>query len=188
MKTKKTRDEIENMLKKGFEYLKNNGIENSSLRSVADGIGCSPANLYNYFDNKDDCIIEIAKWGFAKTASRLVEHALNNISDLKNFFDTLLDVVDENVSELRAVYQVATSPIYGERMRQVSDELHPAYMKLIKQLAEQMNCDESLIYPIVFNAISIILDYAVWNDRECTEIQLQDLYETMVWKFKNSIK
>lgn len=187
MKSKQSRDEMENLLGKGFEYLKNNGIENASLRSVADGIGCSPSNLYNYFENKDDCIIEIAKFGFTKTAGSLVEYALNNIADLKNFFDTFLEEVDLHIDELRTVYQVATSPVYGERMRQAADELQPVYHKLIKHLADLMCCDEKLLFPVVFNFISIILDYAVWRDRPCTEYQLQDLYETMVTKFKNSM-
>lgn len=186
MKVKQSRDEMESLLVKGFEYLKNNCIENASLRSVAEGIGCSPANLYNYFKNKDDCIIEIAKFGFTKTASALVEYAVNNISDLKKFFDTFLEEVDVRIEDLRTVYQVATSPVYGERMRRAADELQPVYLRLIKHLANLMCCDEKLLFPVVFNFISIILDYAVWRDRPCTEYQLQDLYETMVMKFKNS--
>ena len=188
MKAKQSRDDMESILCKGFDYLMEHGIENASLRSIAEGIGCSPANLYNYFENKDDCIIEIAKFGFIKTATALVEYSLDNIADLKNFFDTFIDQVDYRIDELRTVYQVATSPIYGERMRAVSDELKPAYSKLLTYLATLMNCSEKLLFPVIFNFISIILDYAVWRDRECTTIQLQDLYEVMIMKFKNSMK
>lgn len=186
MKAKLSQEEKDRIFTAGFEYLKNYGIENSSLRSIAEGIGCSPANLYNYFENKDECVIEIAKYGFIRTANALVEYAMNNISALKIFFDTFLEELDKHIDDLRTVYQVATSPVYGERMRCAANELQPSYLKLIRHLARLMNSEERIIYPVIFNFISIILDYAVWRDRECTEIQLADLYETMVIKFKIS--
>lgn len=187
MKAKIAREEAEKVLDKGFRYLVKHGIENSSLRSIATGIGYSPSNLYNYFESKDDCIIEIAKYGFAKAANALLKYALKNVPDLKYFFDTFLDEVDKNIDDLRAVYQVATSPIYGERMRQEAEKLQPIYHKFIKKLSEITYCKEELLLPSVFNFISIILDYAVWYDRPVTEVQLSDLYETIVMKIKISM-
>ncbi len=187
MKANVTREEAEKVLNKGFEYLVTHGIENASLRSIASGIGCSPSNLYNYFESKDDCIIEIARHGFLKAANALIDYALKNVNDLKRFFDTFLDVVDKNIDELRTVYQVATSPVYGERMREEAEKLQPLYHMFIKNLSEITCCKEELLLPSVFNFISIILDYAVWYDRPVTEIQLNDLYEAIVLKIKISM-
>ncbi len=187
MKANITREEAEKVLDKGFEYLVKHGIENASLRSIAAGIGYSPSNLYNYFDSKDDCIIEIARHGFMRAANALLDYALKHVAYLRKFFDTFLDEVDKNIDELRTVYQVATSPVYGERMREEAEKLQPLYHKFIKNLSEITCCKEELLLPSVFNFISIILDYAVWHDRPVTEIQLNDLYENIVMKIKISM-
>ncbi len=176
MKLQLNREDKAKILEQGFEYLKTYGIENASLRSLAAKMGYSPANLYNYFHNKSDCIIEITEYGFSKTVNELFEYASRTIGDVKYFFDHALDEVDKHKMALRAVYQVATSPIYGERMRVIGNSIQPVYQKYIKILAKNMNCTEKYMCPLVFSFISIILDYAVWNDREITELQLKDLY------------
>ena len=187
MKERTTHEEANKLLEQGFEYLVTHGIENASLRSIASGIGCSPSNLYNYFEDKDDCIIEITRYGFSKVAGAILDYAVDNISDLKFFFDTFLDKLENHINELRAVYQVATSPFYGDRMREAAENLQPVYNKYIKKLSEITCCREDLLYPTVFNFISVILDYAVWHDRPVTEIQLRDLYETIVQRIKISM-
>lgn len=179
-------DDMEEILSKAFDYLVKNGIENATLRAIAQGVGYSPAHLYNFFLDKDDCIIEIAKYGLTKTASMLFEFAFEGITDLGKFFDNVLDVVEKYQPQLRTVYQVATSPVYGERMRKKAEDLQTSYAKYIQHLSEILDCKPEIITPSVFNFISIVLDYVVWNDRHVSEIQIKDLYETMTMKLEKA--
>ena len=155
----------------------------------------------NIFETIEKLCAVPAVSGFEHAASRRASIMLNHYTDkvstdaFGNVFGvrygqkrggmTLL--LDAHIDELRAVYQVATSPVYGDRMREAAENLQPVYHKYIKKLSELTCCSEELLLPTVFNFISVILDYAVWNDRPVTELQLKDIYNTIVFKVKMSM-
>lgn len=179
MREQVVRDIKEEFLGTSFIYLVKHGLENTSVRDLCKAIGISTGSLYYWFDNKDDLYINSAKYGLEKVASSIFEYAFRELHDLKNFFDNVLDEIIKYKPELHLIYQVATSPVYGPRMREKADDLDIVYHKLIKHLAEILGCSPEPITPIVFMFISIILDYVIWEDYETTKMQLNYLYTIM---------
>lgn len=179
MREQVVRDIKEEFLGTSFRYLVEHGLENTSVRDLCKAIGISTGSLYYWFDNKDDLYINSARYGLEKVASSIFEYSFKELYDLKHFFDNVLDEIIKYKPELHLIYQVATSPVYGMRMRAKADDLNVTYNKLIKHVAKLLGCSPESITPIVFMFISIILDYVVWEDYTTTKMQLDYLYTIM---------
>lgn len=179
MKERVVNDMEEEVLRLSFEYLVKHGLENTSMRDLCKGTGISVGSMYYWFDSKDEVVISATEYGLAKASSRLFSYAYETITDMDKFFSTFLDEVDKSANDLRLVYQVATSPVYGERMRKAAEELSFSYDKYIKKLSSVMNISYEELFPVVFLIISLMLDYVVWDDRKVADIQFNYLYEIL---------
>lgn len=180
MREQRAREIKEEFLNSAFNYLINHGLENTSIRDLCKGTGISVGSLYYWFDGgKDEIYISAAKYGLAKVADELFKFAFENMHDLRGFFDVCLEEIAKHKLELRLIYQIATSPVYGGRMRDAALDLNSDYEKYIKELADTIDFTPDLLTPNVYIFISIVLDYAVWDDYEVTKKQLEYLYSIM---------
>lgn len=169
----------ENFIKCSFDYLVKNGLENTSVRDLCKVNGISSGNLYYWFEGKDEIYISAAKYGLSKVAGYLFSNAFGALREnrnFKSFFDNALGYFDNVKHELRFIYQVATSPVYGERMRNKAEDLNKTYEKYILELSEMINCPVEELTPVVFLFISSLLDYVVWEDKIVSTMQLEYLY------------
>jgi len=179
LKRQAAEDVKNEFLKTSFEYLVQNGLENTSVRDLCKTIGISSGSLYYWFEGKDDIYINAAKYGLTKVTDYLFKKAfsaLKEMNDFKRFFDNALDYFDNVKKELRFIYQVATSPVYGERMRSTAGVLNESYEKYIEELSKLSNCPLEVLTPVVFLFISALLDYVVWEDRPVSKMQIDYLY------------
>lgn len=179
MRAQITQDIKEELLSSAFRYLVKNGLENTSIRDLCKAMGISTGSLYYWFDGKDDIYINAAQFGLAQTAQKLFDFAFANLHDLKSLFDNFIPVIDDCKKEMRFIYQMATSPVYGDRMRQKADDLEGDYTRYIEQLSGVLAGSPEEWAPIVFMAISAVLDYVVWEDKAVTEMQFAYLYKLM---------
>lgn len=162
-----------------FAYFVKNGLENTSVRELCREMKLSYGSLYYWFKDKDDIYISTAMYGFEKVVDELFEFAFSNLDNLDDFFEKTPDEIKKNFAELRTVYQVAASPVYGARMRKKAEDLMPSYERYIKKLAENFDCSQEQLTPLVFVFISIIMDYCIWEDERNTRMQLDYLYNRL---------
>lgn len=184
MREQVVRDVKEEFLGATFGYLVKHGLENTSLRDLCKDTGISSGSIYYWFEGKDDVFINAAEYGLSKVADSIFEFAFDNMSDLKKFFDSSLDEISKHKSELRLIYQMATSPIYGGRMRIKAEELKIMYEKYTVQLSGILDIPKEELRPVVYMYISIILDYVVWEDYDNAVLQLDGLYSILTSKLE----
>lgn len=171
-------------LKPAFTYLVKNGLENTSVRELCKEMDVSYGSINYWFEGKDDIYISVVKYGTEKVVSALIEKSAAAMKNPKDFFDNYLNELDNVLMELRLIFQVTSSPIYGERMREKSKELFPLYGKFIDELTKVFNCEPEVVAPVVYLLLAITSDYVVWEDRPVAEIQLQYLYTILSEKLK----
>ncbi len=166
-------------LEPSFKYLVANGLENTSVRDLCQEMRISYGSLYYWFENKDDIYFSVVKYGISKVADELFKMAFKKMKNPKLFFDTFLEEVDKYKMELRLVFQFATSPVYGTRMREKAEDFKFVYEKYISTLSDILGCDKEDVAPIIYILISILVDYVVWEDYEVSKMQLNYLYNMM---------
>lgn len=175
MREQVVKDVEKEFLEPSFKYLVKNGLENTSVRDLCREMNVSYGSIYYWFDGKDDIYISVVKYGIGKVAQKLFETAFDKMQDPKLFFDTFLEEIDKYKMELRLVFQVTTSPVYGARMREKAEDFKEVYEKYIKKLADIMKCSAKKLEPIIYMLISILVDYVVWEDYEVSKLQLNFL-------------
>lgn len=166
----------EEILSNAFAYLAKTGLEQVSVRELGKCLrGGSFSTLYTYFDDKDDCLVEVTRYGLYMVSEQLFSYARKHFKDLDALFGGLLDEVDQWSPHLRFIYQIAASPVYGAKIRAMDAEAEAAYAKEIQKLADIAGCGAQEITPVIYNIIAVILGYVIWESRALAETQLRDL-------------
>ena len=184
MREQIVKDVKKEFLETSFKYLVENGLENTSVRDLCKAMGVSSGSIYYWFEDKDDIYISTVKYGVSKVADALFEVAFDKMQNPELFFDTFLEEIEKYKLELRLVFQVTTSPVYGERMREKAEDFKLVYEKYIEKLSAILGCKPELLTPIIYMLISILVDYVVWEDYEVSKLQLTDLFDVLKLKLK----
>jgi len=162
-----------------FPYLVKLGLENISIRELCKGTGIAQGTLYYWFKTKTNIVCETTEWGLKKVTDEIFDYVFASLDDLRSFFSNCIDEISKYKKELCFVYQLAASPVYGEKMRADGKELNFIYDKYIRRLSERLNCDEQTLRPLVYLFISAVLNYVIWDEREKVQTQLEFIYSAL---------
>lgn len=176
--TYQTTDKSE-LSEKVFPYLVKLGLENISIRELCKGTGIAQGSLYYWFNDKTNIVCETTEWGLKKVTDEIFDYVFASLDDLRGFFSNCIDEISKYKKELCFVYQLAASPVYGEKMRADGKELNFIYDKYIHRLSERLNCDEQTLRPLVYLFISAVLNYVIWDEREKVQTQLEFIYSAL---------
>ncbi len=158
-----------------FDFFIKNGLENATIRDICEHIGYSRGAVTRYYEHKKDIICAAAEYGLKCISDKVFKYFYSDASDVNKFFDTCLLYIDEVKHELRFIYQVASSPVYGEIMHNSTFRFRHSYDEYARKLTDMSGGSFDDIQPIIYSFAATIVDYAVWQDREETQIQLNYL-------------
>lgn len=168
-------DKKKEIIETTWEYLMEKGLSNASIGDLCKEKKISQSSLYYWFKDKDDIWISAGKYGAKVVAIAILEYTTACMNDMEKYFQTLLDDVDKYRKDLRMVTQITTSPIYGNHMRQAMFSFNPLYEKYCVSIIEKFGCSSLDAQVFVYTIIAIIVDYVIWEDREKSQMLLDDL-------------
>ncbi len=171
--------DTDEFLEKIFPYIVERGLENVTIRELCKGTGIVQGSLYYRFPDKTSIVCEATEWGLKKVTDEIFDYVFASLDDLRGFFSNCLDEISKYKKELCFIYQLAASPVYGEKMRADGKELNFIYDKYIRRLSERLNCDEHTLRPLVYLFISAVLNYVVWDEKEKVQTQLEFIYSAL---------
>lgn len=162
-----------------FTFFVNRGLENVSIRELSKGTRLAQGSLYYWFGDKTNIICECTEYGLKKVADKIFEYVFENMNDLSWFFSDCLNEIGKYKRELRFIYQMAASPVYGEAIRKKGHDLNFIYDKYTRKLSGILGCDEEILRPLVYLFISAVLDYVIWEEKEKSQFQLDFIYSAL---------
>lgn len=171
-----------------WNYLLKTGLAHASIGELCREAKLSQSSLYYWFDNKDDVWIGAGKFGIAKVVDALFAYTLAHTNDIRKYFDTLLDEVEKYKYELRLAVQLTTSPIYGSGMRDKSKDFRLLYEKYAKELIDIFGCTHLQAEVFIYSIIAYVIDYAIWDDGDKTQMLLDNLYNRTIRNIDNCEK
>ena len=163
-----------------WEYMLKMGLSNASVGGLCREESLAQSSLYYWFENKDDIWISAGKYGLSKIVDALFIFTFNNTQDVRGYFNTLLDEVEKYKYELRLAIQITTSPVYGERMRKKSNDFNFLYEKYAEKIIGVFGCTYMQAETFIYSIIAFVIDYAIWDDKEKTQMLLDNLYERII--------
>ena len=165
-----------------WEYLLRTGLGNASIGELCRETKLAQSSLYYWFENKDDIWIAAGKYGLSKVVDALFAFTLNHTNDVRKYFDTLLSEVEKYKYELRLAIQITTSPVFGERMREKSKDFRLLYERYSEKIIGVFGCTYDQAEYFIYTIIASVIDYAIWDDGEKTQMLLENLYTRIVEK------
>jgi len=72
--------------------------------------------------------------------------------------------------------------VYGERMREKSKNFRLLYEKYAEELMSIFGCTYEQAEIFIYSVIATVIDYAIWDDGEKTQMLLENLYERVINK------
>ena len=171
-----------------WEYLLQTGLTHASVGDFCRKTKIAQSSLYYWFENKDDVWISAGKYGISKVVDALLDFTLGHTNDIRKYFDTLLYEVEKYKYELRLAIQITTSSSFGDRMRDKAKDFRFFYDKYANELMTLFGCSYTDADTFIYSIIAFVVDYAIWDDKEKTQMLLENLYERTVKKLQNISK
>ena len=162
-----------------FPYLVERGLENITIREVCRGTGIVQGTLYYWFKDETGIVCEAAQYGLKTVTDEIFEYVFASLNDLKGFFANCLDEISKYKKELRFIYQLAASPVYGEKIRKTGKDFNFIYDKYTHRLSLLLDCDEQTLKSLVYLFISAVLDYVIWDEKEKSQLELNFIYSAL---------
>ena len=164
---------------KCFECLVEQGLEKATTRLFGSVTGLSNSSLYYWFKDKDDIVLSSTLFGINSIIDNLFEDAYTCLNDIETLFAVLPKSVLGYKKQLRLVYQVLTSPQYGDKLREMQEGLPLAYNSYAKVLADRLNCQYKDLKPLVQLFISTMINYILWEDEIKMSSQLTEIHSSV---------
>lgn len=163
-----------------WEYLLRTELTNASVSDLCKETKLAQSSLYYWFENKDDIWISAGKYGISKVVDALLEFTMSHTNDIRRYFDTLLSEVDKYKCELRLAVQITTSPIFGDRMRDKAKDFRLWYEKYAEKFMTIFDCTYLQAEIFIYSVIAFVIDYAIWDDSDKTQMLLENLYDRVI--------
>ena len=163
-----------------WDYLLKTGLGNASIGELCRDTKLAQSSLYYWFENKDDIWIAAGKYGLSKVVDSLMDFTLNHTDNVHEYFDTLLDEVEKYKYDLRLALQITTSPVFGDRMRDKAKDFRLWYEKYANKLIRIFGCTYEQAETFIYSIIAFVIDYAIWDDGDKTQMLLENLYGRIV--------
>lgn len=99
------------MMEKCFDCYAEHGLTGTGVKMLAQACGCSPGNLYAYFKNRDELILESTAYCMARVEEDFMKKAPADPKDVVRFIEEVpYWTAKKHGKKYRLMYQVYTLP------------------------------------------------------------------------------
>ena len=177
-------------MEKCFECYAENGLTGTGIKALANACGCTPANLYLYFDNLDDLIIQSTAYCMSKVEEDFMKKAPSDPKDAMRFIEEVpYWTAREHGKKYRLMYQVYTHPKYIEYGKKFFVGVNERYTEYAKILEPKIGIPYTVITPLIFIFVRACVHYAMFENEKYLRAQMDVLKQGVnlfIDKYRNS--
>lgn len=161
---------------KCFACYAENGLTGTGMKALAQACGCTPGNLYLYFDDLDDLIVQSTAHCMAKVEDEFMEKAPTDPKDIARFWQEVpYWTAKEHGKKYRLMYQVYTHPKYIEQGKKFFEGVNERYTAYAKRLEDAIGIPYTVITPLIFIFVRACVHYAMFEDEYYLQAQMEIL-------------
>lgn len=178
----RTRNEAEFQKRKNeimescYECYAENGFYGTGIKQLAKYCGCTSANLYVYFDNIDELIIQATEYSMGKVEDDFMAKAPTNFKEVDSFINEIpYWTAKEHGKKYRLMYQIYTHPkyrVYGQKFFAGVDKRYIEYAKILEG---KLGIPYEVLTPLIFVLIRACVHYALFEDEFYLQSQIKVL-------------
>lgn len=179
-----TKEEIqarkEEIMEQCFECYADHGFRETGLKALAKYCGCTSPNLYTYFENVDDLIIQSTEFCMSKVEDEFMSKAPTDVEDLWRFIDEIpYWTAKTHGKRYRLMYQIYTHPKYREHGKKFFAGVDQRYTEYAQMLEPKLGIPYQKLLPLIFILIRACVHYALFDDEFYMKSQIETLKETL---------
>lgn len=179
-KKPRTKEEIqkrkEEIMEQCYESYAENGLYGTGIKTLAKNCGCTSANLYVYFENIDDIIIQSTEYCMSKVEDEFMAKAPTSPEELDHFIDEIpYWTAQKHGKKYRLMYQIYTHPKYREYGKKFFAGVDKRYTEYAKLLEGKIGIPYDVITPLIFILIRACVHYALFEDEFYLQSQIKVL-------------
>ena len=156
-----------------FDCFCKNGLNNTNMRELAAASGMSSGNLYVYFENIDQLILESTEFCMMRVEDAFMEKASASVAADLKFLDEIPQWTADNFGEaFRFMYQVYTSPKYYTYGTDFFKKIDERYLDYARKLAPKLNINEDTLVGCMYVFVRACVHYAMFRDKHYLDSML----------------
>lgn len=180
-KTKEQHNERKKeIMEKCFECYAENGLTGTGIKALAAACNCTTGNLYCYFKNIDELILESTAYCMTKVEDDFMEKAPTDPKDVLRFIEEVpYWTAKKHGKKYRLMYQVYTLPKYIEYGKKFFEGVNERYTEYAKQLEPKIGIPHTVITPLIFIFVRACVHYAMFEDEYYLKTQMEVLKQAV---------
>ena len=191
MKTERQHNERKTeIMERCFECYAENGFTGTGIKALAAACGCTTGNLYAYFKNLDELIIESTAHCMAKVEDDFMAKAPADAKGVMRFIEEIpYWTAKKHGKKYRLMYQVYTHPKYIEYGKKFFEGVDKRYTEYAKLLEPKLGIPCDVLTPLIFILVRACVHYAMFEDEYYLKSQTEILKQTVglfADKYKNT--
>ena len=163
-------------MEKCFECYCENGLRDTGIKELGKYCGMTSANLYSYFDNVDDLIVQSTEYCMSKVEDEFMALAPQNPQDILRFINEIPQWTAKNHGKkYRLMYQVYTHPKYLEYGKRFFAGVNERYTEYARQLSPKLGVPVDILAGYIFTFVRAAVHYAMFEDEYYLNTQMKVL-------------
>ena len=180
------------IMEKCFDCYAEHGLGSIGIKGLAEACGCTSANLYIYFENLDDLIIQATAHCMSRVEEDFMAKAPVDPQDLWRFIDEIpYWTAQKHGKKYRLMYQVYTHPKYRQYGKEFFEGVDRRYTQYARGLESKLGIPSEKLVPLIFILIRACVHYALFEDEFYLKSQIEVLKETLelfIIKYNSKLK
>lgn len=174
------------IMQKCFECYCDNGLRNTGIKELGKYCGMTSANLYAYFDNVDDLIVQSTAYCMAKVEDEFMALAPENPQDILRFIDEVpYWTAEHHGKKYRLMYQVYTHPKYVEHGKRFVKGVSKRYTEYARELSPRLGIPVDILSGFIFIFVRAAVHFALFEDEYYMKMQMEALKVSVFSMIKN---
>ena len=176
------------IMEKCFDCYAEHGLNGTDVKMLADACGCTQGNLYAYFKNLDELIIESTAYCMSKVEDDFMEKAPKDPKDAMRFIEEIpYWTAKKHGKKYRLMYQIYTHPKYIEHGKRFFEGVNERYTEYAKLLEPKIGIPYTVITSLIFIFVRACVHYAMFEDEYYLKAQM-DVLKQGVTLFANTYR
>ena len=164
------------LMEKCYACYAEHGLGAVGIKGLAEACGCTSANLYTYFNDLDDLIVQSTAYCMSKVEDDFMARAPADIEDVWRFIDEIpYWTAKQHGKKYRLMYQVYTHPKYFSHGKAFFEGVNRRYSEYAAVLESKIGIPKDIITPLIFILIRASVHYALFEDEFYLQAQLSVL-------------
>lgn len=149
------------------------GLNNVGIKGLAETCGCTSANLYTYFNNLEDLVVQATAHCMSKVEDDFMARAPHDPADLDRFIEeTPYWTAKTHGKSYRLMYQIYTNPKYLECGKEFYKGVHQRYAEYAAELEGKLGIPKETLEGLIYIFVRACVHYALFEDEHYLQLQL----------------